>query len=487
MTRPTPASSAVPHGGRSLRNRWVVLLALAVATGLAASPAFGDEGRVEALEKEVAALREQVAELAATVRELIGQGAAESVGEAPAAPAAESTRVSEIERRQGILAEEMEELRLGRAAVRADVGEHGFGPAASKVYRQDQGVSLGGYGELRYQGFSSTRDDGSRSGAIDEFDLLRSILYVGYKFDDKWIFNSEIEWEHASTSTGGSVSVEFAYLDYLWKPEMGFRAGLVLVPMGFVNELHEPTTFLGARRPETERRIIPSTWRENGFGIFGDFGDFSYRTYVVNGLEGGNFDEGGLRGGRQKGGEALANDLAWVGRLDWSPRPGLLLGASAYVGDSGQGLEDAAGVIGARTTILEGHFEWQGSGWSTRALWAQADVDDADRLNALAGAGPTEGVAESLSGGYVQVGYDVLTRRAGRMGFEPFVRYEVLDTQDDVAPGFVANPSQDREILTLGFSFRPIDQLVFKVDWQDWDDDAGRGRDQWNFGLGYIF
>ena len=114
-----------------------------------------------------------------------------------------------------------------------------------------------------------TGDDGADSGKTDTFDLLRAILYFGYKFDDRFVFNSEIEFEHSTTSESGSASVEFAYLDYLFKPGFNVRGGLLLVPMGLVDELYEPTTFLGAKRPETERRIIPSTWRENGLGAHG--------------------------------------------------------------------------------------------------------------------------------------------------------------------------------------------------------------------------
>ena len=138
---------------------------------------------------------------------------------------------------------------------------------------------------MLYQGYDDTLDDGTDSGATDQLDFLRAIVYFGYKWNDHWLFNSEIEFEHASTEDGGEASVEFAYLDYLWKPELNARAGLLLIPMGFVNELHEPTTFLGARRPDVERVIIPTTWRENGFGLFGEAGPVSYRTYVVNGFE----------------------------------------------------------------------------------------------------------------------------------------------------------------------------------------------------------
>ena len=134
------------------------------------------------------------------------------------------------------------------AAAGGGISDTGFGPAASKVYAIEQGLSIGGYGEMVYQGFAAQRDDGVDSGRKDELDFLRAVLYVGYKWNDDWLFNSEIEWEHAKAGEGqrGEVAVEFAYLERRIRPEINVRAGLLLVPMGFINELHEPTTYLGA-------------------------------------------------------------------------------------------------------------------------------------------------------------------------------------------------------------------------------------------------
>ena len=130
------------------------------------------------------------------------------------------------------------------------------------------------------------------------------------------------------------MSVEFMALDFFWKKEANFRTGLVLVPMGFINEVHEPPFFLGVRRPETERRILPATWREMGVGVFGQLGEeVEYRAYVVNGFNAAGFSASGIRGGRQNGNRALAEDFALVGRVDWTPWHGVLLGASAYVGN----------------------------------------------------------------------------------------------------------------------------------------------------------
>lgn len=411
--------------------------------------AFAQDDRVGQLEKEIEKLR---AEIAAMKEQGTGDD-----------------RVAELERRLDLIAAEIERLKIGEAATTADESEHGLGPAASKIYRAERGISIGGYGELRYQNF----EDGE-----DEFDLLRAVLYFGYKFDDRWLFNSEIEYEHA----GEEVGVELAYLDYLWRPQANLRAGLLLIPMGFINELHEPTTFLGANRPISERIIIPATWRENGVGLFGEAGPLSYRTYVVAGLDASGFTAGGIRGGRQEGIESSAEDLAWVGRLDYSGLPGLLVGGSAYLGDSGQGLDPGVG-----TQIVEGHLEWKWKGLELRALGVQAELDDVAELNDELGLSGNRSVGERLTGQYLQVGYDVLAGRGGDQAFIPFGRWETYNTQDEVPRGFSADPANDVEVLTLGFSYKPIDQIVVKVDHQSFDNEAGTGTDQFNVLLGWIF
>jgi hypothetical protein len=448
----------------------LVLIALLTGGGTALADESGD--RIAALEKEVQALREEV-------QAALDDGAGEG---------ADDARLAELERQIGLLAEEIEKLRLGDTAAVADQGEHGLGPAASKVYRTKKGVSIGGYGEVLYQAFDSQRDDGEDSAKTDTADFLRAVLYVGYRFSDRWVLNTELEFEHASTGESGSVSVEFAYLDYLWRPAAGFRGGLVLLPMGFLNELHEPTVFLGAQRPLVERYLIPTTWREIGVGLFGEKGPFSYRTYIVTSMDASGFDDGGLRGGRQKGSKAKAEDFAWVGRLDWTPLNGLMLGGSYYTGDSGQdlALEDGSG-IGAGTTIYEGHLEWRWQGLEFRGLAARADVDDAATLNLALGFEGAESVGEELGGHYLQLGYDVLNRRSSSMSLTPYIRWEELNTQDSVPDGFLADPANDRKVWTYGLQFQPLDQLVIKADFQDMDNGAGTAIDQFNISAGYVF
>lgn len=450
-------------GPRSLVRKCLILLTFVLALPLAAQ---SNDDRVDQLEREIEKLKAEIAAMKGN--QTGGEG---------------GDRLTELERRLEVLATEIEAMRIGEAAAPADEGSYGLGPAASKIYRTEQGLSIGGYGELLYQNFDSERDDGAASGRTDTFDMLRAVLYFGYKFNDRWVLNTEIEYEHAN-----EVFVEFAYLDYLWRPQANLRAGLLLVPMGFLNELHEPTTFLGATRPAIEQVIIPSTWRENGFGLFGEAGPFSYRTYVVNGLRGAGFTAGGLRGGRQRGSQARAEDFAWVGRLDFTGVPGLLVGGSAYAGGSGQDLKTAGGAsIGVGTQIVEGHAEWKWRGLELRAMGVQAELDDVADLNRALNFTGTQSVGETLKGHYVQAGYDVLAGRGGEQAFTPYARWEVYNTQDDVPAGFTANRANDVEILTLGFAFKPIDQLIFKVDHQNIDNEAGTGTDQFNALLGWIF
>jgi hypothetical protein len=232
-----------------------------LACGLAA-PAFSQEASQASQQEQLRQLEQQVQELKAEIAALKNGGSS----------SAEDSRITELERKVEVLAGEVEKMRIGEAA-QAEASENGFGPAASKVYKAERGLSIGGYGEVIYQNF--------RSEQPSEIDLLRAVVYFGYKFDDKWLFNSEVEYEHG----GEEVEVELAYIDYLWRPQASFRAGRLLLPVGFLNELHEPTVYLGARRPDIEQVIIPTTWRENGFGLFGQAGPFSYRTYLLAGLD----------------------------------------------------------------------------------------------------------------------------------------------------------------------------------------------------------
>jgi hypothetical protein len=244
--------------------------------------------------------------------------------------------------------------------------------------------------------------------------------------------------------------------------------------------------------------IIPSTWRENGFGVFGEVGDFSYRAYVINGLDAiGNgpsratgFSATGIRGGRQKGARALIENPAVVGRIDFTPAAvrGLLVGGSAYTGNSAQGATTTGGAdIEATTTVLEGHAQFQARGLDLRALYARTTVDDVAALNAARTLTGASSIGEELTGWYVQAGYDVLRPTGSELQLTPYVRFESVNTQESVPTGFAANPANERTATVLGAAFKPIPNIVLKADYQIHKNEAETGLNQFNVALGYLF
>ena len=402
-----------------------------------------------------------------------GEAAEQDTGE-------QEVDVEELERRIELLAEELERLRSGETAAEVTVDEAralGLAPSAAATYGIDSGVSIAGYGEMLYENYASDR--------TSQFDFLRAILYAGYRFNERFLFNSEIEVEHAR-----EIFVEFAYVDYLATESVGLRAGMLLIPMGLVNEFHEPTVFIGAERPVTEKSIIPSTWRENGGGVYGAFGNVAFRAYVVNGLNGSAFSAGGVRGGRQKGGKAKANDMAFTGRLDIAPTPGVFFGASFYTGGSGQGdivVDDRN--YGVRTSIFDLHAQAQVRGFDLRGLFAQASLDDTAMLNRVLGLEGKDGVAEKMRGGYVQFGYDLLSQApgAGGVGLTPYLRYEKVDTHTALAAGFTRDPGRNNTYTTFGIELKPIPNIVLKVDHMWVNNAVDSGVNQYNFHVGYAF
>ncbi len=367
-------------------------------------------------------------------------------------------KLDEVIRRLDILDQEIEGLRMTDNPDLQGGSMFGLGEAASKVYHQGEGLSIGGYGEFLY-----TDRLGSEA---DVADMFRAIIYFGYRFDDNWVFNSEIEWEHVD-----ETAVEFAYLDYLHSNEINFRVGHLLVPMGIVNEMHEPTTFWSPNRPQVERFIIPSTWHENGAGLFGEVEGFSYKVYLMNGFDDG-FDLAGdgLRDGRQKGSKAKAVDLAYVVAIDWNGIDGLNLGGSVFMGDSAQ---TDAGPSDFGTSVYEIHGQYQNGPFQARALWAAASVDDADKL-------PTPSASDDLGGWYLEAGWDVFAGNGDEDSLVPFLRYSVFDLQEDSAA--------DTEVTRImaGIAWQPISRVVFKAAYTQ-EEFAGIDDNILELSGGYIF
>lgn len=407
--------------------------------------------------------------------------------------------VSNLERKTNVLTEEVEKLRTELVVPEKTEykSAYGLGPAASKVYQVGKGLSIGGYGEANYQ--ARVDDQGGRNAATgtvnnpDNTDFERLVIYTGYKFTDSILFNSEIEFEHASTANNGSgssgtVSVEMASLDFFIDPMVNVRAGMLLMPMGFINQIHEPPFYFGNNRPEVERRIIPSTWRENGVGLFGELlPGLTYTTYVVNGMNAKNFGADGIRSGRQSGGQALAEDLAYVGRLDYTPPmlPGVMVGGSAYVGNSGQNQLYNGRQLDVATQLYEAHLQWKYRGLEFRTLGSWGHIGDAAALSVA----KNTTIGEENYGWYSEVGYDILPHflHDTTQYLAPFVRYERMDTVAKVPTGRVDDLTRDVEIYQVGLNYKPIPNVVIKADYRNFTQKSGASPDDFNLGVGFIF
>jgi hypothetical protein len=398
------------------------------------------------------------------------------------------SEIEDLERRLDILTDELSKLKEEKAVPDDAIAlesKYGLAPGASKVYSRDRGLSIGGYGEYNYKESLSSGDD--------VYDFLRLVMYLGYKFTDRIIFNSEIEFEHGSTGendSNGEVSVEQAYLDFLLRDYVNIRAGLLLVPVGFLNEVHEPPFYHGNQRPSVETQIIPTTWRANGAGVFGEITEgLTYRTYAVTSLRAERFSSANIRGGRQNGNREKADDFSWVGRLDYTPVLGFDIGASAYLGNQGQGDDLTIGAttkdVDAFMQMYEGHVQWRHRGLEVRALGVYVNLDDAEDLSISAG----EPIGSEMWGAYGELAYDVMPwfHPDGEQYLAPWFRYSRYNTQEDVPSGFSADDAEDREDIEIGISYKPIPQVVIKTEYRNLEAKEGDRPDEFRIGAGFVF
>ena len=465
---PLPATSATQSAPASIEDMWKI---------------------IQQQQKEIEALKAKASQTEALQEEVktLKQNANANATSSP--PASKASK-GEAERKTDILASEVEKLKnaLVIPESREYKSQYGLGPAASQVYKVNRGLSIGGYGEAMYTNYTDHK--GSKR---DSADLLRAVIYAGYKFNDWIILNNEIEFEHASTGEGdeekGEVSVEFSQLDFLLHKNANIRAGLMLMPMGFINEMHEPTTFHGNRRPDVERYIIPATWREMGAGLFGEIiPGLQYRMYAVNGLNAANFSSEGIREGRQGGSKALAENFGYTGRLDYTPEfaPGLLVGASMFLGDAGQSKVAFRGEkLDVFTQLYEGHLQWHYKGLELRALGAWGHIGDAGKLSALQG----ETVGEENYGWYAEAAYDLMPVlwKDSTQYLAPFFRYEQFDTIARAPSGFDGDGSWDRRIYQGGLTYKPIPNISIKADYRNIQAAEGTQPHEFNLGVGFIY
>jgi hypothetical protein len=382
-----------------------------------------------------------------------------------------------IEDKLAVLQEEIEHLKLQmqQAETNRAGGIQGF------VDR----TTLGGYGELHYNNFH-----GDGATKKDEIDFHRFVLFIGHKFNDWISFKSELELEHSISgeSKAGEIELEQAYLDFNINPKLNAKVGLFLLPMGLLNETHEPPTFYGVERNEIESRIIPSTWWEAGAGIYGEImPGLNYQLNMTSSLDAGKFKSdfsNGVRDGRRKVANAPAEDVAFSGAINYTGVPGLLVGASVFTGETGQdGATDAdLKGVDARLTLWDVHARYQKDRLDLRALYAQGHLSDAEDIKAATGIN----AADKFYGWYAEAAYQVW--RNGDQAIAPFLRYEAWDTHDEVPSNVTRNRNNKNNVWTVGANYTPHPQVVLKADYQEFDKpDSTKGDKRLNMGMGYMF
>ena len=362
--------------------------------------------------------------------------------------------------------------------------------AIENPLRQESSASataIGGYGELTLN---------APSIGPSVIDLRRLVLFVGHNFNERIRFYSELEVEHAVASSDdqGEFEVEQAYLDGLFSRHFNLRAGLIIMPVGIINVYHEPPTFNGVDRPDVDTLVIPSTWREAGFGAFGEIAPgLSYQVYLTSGFNANGFTAAsGIADGHQEAQLAYAGNFGAVGRLTYEPMLATIFGLSAYGGTSGNTLHDTVGNV--PLGLFEADARTRYHGFTARAEVAFLFIGDTGALNTAFTAGTPEqmeaiAVASQLRGGYVEAGYDVLRLLAPGtvQDLTLFFRYDYANTQAAVPAGFVANPAFVRYAETVGLVYRPIPEVAIKADYRRHEFGAGPSYNEFASALTWMF
>lgn len=362
------------------------------------------------------------------------------------------------------------ETEVKTEATFAAVEEVSAGPVAKLAEWADK-TTIGGYGEMHYNNLSSDNSSSSK----DEFDLHRFVLFFGHEYSDNLRFFSELEVEHGLVkdtedgSNGGEVEIEQAYVEWDYTEGHRAKAGVFLLPVGILNETHEPETFYGTERNSVEKNIIPTTWWEGGVMFSGEIAEgFSYDAGIHSGLFiDPNEGDYKIRSGRQKVSNAKGDDLAYTARIKYTGMPGLELAATVqHQTDVWQG-EEFGGEEEVDGTLWEAHAAYTKGDFGLRALYARWDLDDAIEV-------VKEG-ADEQEGFYIEPSY----RLTSDLGI--FVRYSEWDNQ--------AGDSSDTEKqqYDIGFNYWLNEHVVLKADYMREEAESGSELRGFNLGVGWSF
>jgi len=341
-------------------------------------------------------------------------------------------------------------------------------------------LTIGGYGQV---------DFNHPKGENANIDLHRMVLYVGYQFNERVSFQSEVEFEHVK-----ELEVEQAFLNYKISDNLIAKAGLMLVPMGIINQIHEPTTFYSVNRPSMDHDVIPATWGEIGAGIAGKLDNLSikYQAYIFNGIksyaDGKGFIRGvdGLRKGRQGGAEAIGSKANFSTKIEYYGIKGLKLGAAGYFGNTQT--EDpnmTNSVVGVSMLGFDAIYNYKELVF--RGQYIVSNLSNTAAYNTLTG----KDLGSKMNGFYTELAYNFLPLLNAKTTEKliAFARYSQYDTQAKVAGNLSRNKAFNRNITTFGLNYKIAAGAVVKMDYQ-FKDNAQFGnptQQQLNLGIGFAF
>lgn len=370
---------------------------------------------------------------------------------------------------------------------------------AESLLSGKHGLTIGGYGEVHYN--QPLNQNHSNLGILDAH---RLVMFLGYNFSNQTQFVSEIEFEYAK-----EIWVEQMFIQHRLNKFMNFRAGILLIPMGIINEYHEPTTFNGVERPMIDNRISPTTWREIGLGFQGNLISLKtrYQVYLVNGLN--SYDGGkalfsgskALREGRQKGSKAIMLKPALTAKVEFYGVNHVNLGISNYFGESTSGLynnlpKDSVNLLQkadssvVNISMLGADVRYNHSGVKITAQLYYTTIANTYEYNLFAATGgkPND-LGSAMIGYYVELAYDIFKPFSKlKSQLMPFVRYETYNTHYKVKYPVIRNKNYHNSIITTGLTYTITKGAVLKADLQLLKSEAdNRYSKILNVGLGVTF
>lgn len=371
--------------------------------------------------------------------------------------------------------------------------------SAETLLQSEGKLKIGGYGEVHLN--QELSPDVQYNADLD---VHRIVLLFGYQFSDKTQLITEIEFEHVS-----EVYIEQAFIQHKLNNYMNFRAGLLLMPMGIINEYHEPTTFYGVERPGIDKYVSPTTWREIGLGFSGTIlpASLKYQAYVVNGFQSYDGDpllsgSNGIRKGRQKGAESIMSSPNFTAKVEYFGLRGLNLGVSAYLGKTESTLYDGinkndnamitmadSSVVGVNMLGLDAKYSIKG--FQLRGQFYYTGISNSEAYNDFTSdaEGKVNDLGSSITGYYIEAAYNIFSLFKGfEKELYPFLRFEKLDMHNSVPDNINRNDDYNKTTYTTGLSYKLEKSVVLKGDFQFIKSKADTDYSKvFNLGLGFIF